>query len=239
MKHTITYALAALLGLTVSQAQADSNRPIVLELFTSQGCSSCPPADALLRSLAKDPNILPLSMHVIYWDYLGWKDPFASNANTSRQRDYVQILKARGMFTPQMIVDGRFSVVGSSRGEITQALEKSNDGKISVPIEVKHDDAHHQMQVHIAAMSDASLPAQATLYAMHFKRDASTQVTAGENNGETLTSINNVTKIETLGSWKQQDADYTLTMGSAPDEGLALILQSDVQGKVIGALRVK
>src|SRR3546814_16619660 len=90
-------------------------RPVVVELFTSQGCSSCPPADALLVELAREPSILALSFHVDYWDYIGWEDPFAEAQYTERQRDYVDRLGLRYVYTPQMVIDGRHNAVGSNQ----------------------------------------------------------------------------------------------------------------------------
>src|SRR3982750_4509683 len=120
--------IAKITGLTVmffSLLQGTAmaaERPVVIELFTSQGCSSCPPADALLATMADDPSTLVLSYHVHYWDHLGWKDPFSSAENTQRQKNYDTLLGQSTIFTPQMIMDGHLSAVGSYPDRVTAAI---------------------------------------------------------------------------------------------------------------------
>ena len=125
-------ALALFAALCVALAAAPvaaAERPIVVELFTSEGCSSCPPADALLAELATRPEVLALSFHVDYWDRLGWKDPFSSAAATARQRHYAEILGLGNVYTPQIVVDGRWQAVGSDRGEVEHALDAARTGR--------------------------------------------------------------------------------------------------------------
>jgi len=107
-------------------------RPIVVELFTSEGCSSCPPADRVAGELADIPGVLPLSFHVDYWDYIGWKDPFASPLYSDRQRDYAHQLSLRYVYTPQMVVEGQFDVVGFRRGEIDRRQAGRRDEALGI-----------------------------------------------------------------------------------------------------------
>ena len=112
-------------GSPATSGSSDQAQPIraVIELFTSQGCSSCPPADALLQKYAADPNVIALSMPVDYWDYLGWKDTFASPRNTERQRAYAKSRGDGAIYTPQAVINGSIHVNGSSRSEIDQAID--------------------------------------------------------------------------------------------------------------------
>src|SRR5437868_14761375 len=126
--------VSALLAAAPAVA-GETTRPIVVELFTSQGCSSCPPADALLGELARRDDVLPLAFHVDYWDRLGWKDPFSSAAATARQRTYARQLDAANVYTPQMVVDGRIDVVGSYRDQVLRAIDRARQDAATVPIE--------------------------------------------------------------------------------------------------------
>src|SRR5215471_14483241 len=118
------------------------DKPVVVELFTSQGCSSCPPADAVLGKLAKRSDVLPLAFHVDYWDYIGWKDPFASKETTDRQYDYGRALCLNMVYTPQMVVDGSQDVVGSDEGAVVRAITASTIRK-KLKLEVLRDAGGH------------------------------------------------------------------------------------------------
>src|ERR1700756_302855 len=136
-KTGLLFALA-FLALGIAPLHA-GERPILVELFTSEGCSSCPPADALLAELAGRPDVLALSFHVDYWDRLGWRDPFSSPAATERQQRYAELLRLATVYTPQMVVDGKWQAVGSDRAEVEQALGSAagtrDDGPVSLPFD--------------------------------------------------------------------------------------------------------
>src|SRR5436190_20900837 len=132
--------LSALLFLSLGAATPHAGeRPTVVELFTSQGCSSCPPADALLAQLAGRPDLLALSFHVDYWDRLGWKDPFSSAAATQRQHRYAELLGLATVYTPQMVVDGKWQAVGSDRSDVEQALSSARRSRGGVPVALAVD----------------------------------------------------------------------------------------------------
>src|SRR5271167_1683708 len=137
---TKIFALFLSLGLAVTSGPARADeRPIVVELFTSEGCSSCPPADALLAELAGRPDVLALSFHVDYWDRLGWKDPFSSPDATRRQHGYADLLGLATVYTPQMVVDGRWQAVGSDRSEVERALGSARRSRDGVPVALAVD----------------------------------------------------------------------------------------------------
>src|SRR5882757_9487139 len=146
MIKTCTLCISFCLAFGIAPAEA-GERPIVVELFTSEGCSSCPPADALLAGLASRPEVLALSFHVDYWDRLGWKDPFSSPEATQRQHRYAELLGTSTVYTPQIIVDGKWQAVGSDRSEVERALDAARRNGDEVPIALVVDHGRAQIML--------------------------------------------------------------------------------------------
>src|SRR5215831_2849177 len=148
-----TCALLLSLGLaaTIGSAHA-GERPIVVELFTSEGCSSCPPADKLLAELASRPDVLALSFHVDYWNGLGWKDPYSSHEATERQNHYATLLDLGTVYTPQIVVDGKWQAIGSDRADVEHALGLARRDRQEVPVTLGLD--HGRAQVKLGTGSD-------------------------------------------------------------------------------------
>lgn len=200
-----------LVGCTTASGQppADS-APVVVELFTSQGCSSCPPADALLNKLARDGKIagravLPLSYHVDYWDDLGWPDPFASPAWSARQRDYAQALGDDRVYTPEMVVAGRVGFVGSDALRAAKAIAAAPaQKKLTVTA------TWTKSQV----MLDGSAPSDAALIVAIFQDGTRTKVPRGENAGEVLTGDRVVRKLVRLAA-PGKSGKQTITVDAA------------------------
>ena len=222
----VTFCLALVLAAPLAHADP---RPAVVELFTSQGCSSCPPADALLGELARRPDVIALAFHVDYWDRLGWADPFASPAATARQRDYARALALPTVYTPQMVVDGATDVVGSDRAAVVAALAGRRDG---VAVHVARADG--RLTVAIGA-ADAGAPAEVTVIA--YSRQAETKVARGENAGRTLTEFAIVRAVRPLGLWDGAAKVFAVDLSSLPDSATmaAVLVQGAGQGPVIGA----
>lgn len=233
-KKTLLAAAMTLLGGSYAYA-VDTGHPVTLELFTSQSCSSCPPADALLRQLsASDPDLLPLSFHVHYWDNLGWKDTYSSSIYTGRQNAYAQALGQSGVFTPQLIVNGTTSVVGSNETDVRQAIAAAKQASLPVSVSLAPDNTGHQLVVTIAGNSSSTAAIQADIWKVRFNRYAKTSVAAGENGGRTLESINNVTSITSLGTW-QSGVSKTFSFDAPSDEGTTILVQAQGQGPILGA----
>ena len=212
---------------------ADTGHPVVLELFTSQSCSSCPPADALLKQLsASDPDLLPLSFHVHYWDYLSWKDTYSSPVYTDRQSAYARALGQNGVFTPQLIVNGTTSAIGSNEGDVERAISDARRTPPAVSVSLKP--AGHQLIASIATSSRSTAPMQADIWEVQFDRYAKTHVAAGENGGRTLESINNVTSITSLGTWRS-DGSKTIPLDMPASGSVVVIVQTPQQGPILGA----
>jgi hypothetical protein len=184
-----------LLAFAILPAAAQE-RTIVAELFTSEGCSSCPPADALLAELATRPDVLALSFHVDYWDRLGWKDPFSSPAATERQQRYAGLLKLATVYTPQLIVDGKWQAVGSDRVEVERALARARHGQIEVPLALTTDHGRAQLK-----LGSAGGPVSGAVLLIGFDRRHVTAVARGENSGRTLAHANVVRGVEEVGQF--------------------------------------
>jgi hypothetical protein len=220
----IGFALAGLL----TAAHAEDAPPVVVELFTSQGCSSCPPADAFLTDLARQrSDVLPLAFHVTYWDYLGWKDPYSLDAATDRQRDYARHLGEDGVYTPQMVVDGTKGFVGSDRREGLGAIAVA--AAKTVPVTLARD-----ADALVVTVGPGAGTAQVLLVGFDPSHD--TPVGRGENGGRTLRETNIVRSLTPIGAWT--GSAVTLHTMPRAGEGFAVLLQAE-DGRIIGAARLK
>jgi hypothetical protein len=212
----LLFTLAALPGPRGADAEerAASGTPVVVELFTSQGCNSCPPADALLGELAGRADVVALSLHVDYWDYIGWKDPYGSPMNTDRQRRYAEALNLRYVFTPQIIVDGRANVVGSHRDEVLAEIEKAA-GRAK-PIDIQFlTEGGGKVVIPAGHAPDVG----ATIWLAVYDRNHETEVKRGENAGRTIRNANVVRSFERLGTWTGERVEIPLDLNGASARG--------------------
>ena len=223
------------IGKARAEESGPASSPVVVELFTSQGCSSCPPADALLGELAQRPDVVALAFHVDYWDYIGWKDPFASSAMTARQRQYAGALGLRMIYTPQMVVDGRIDVVGSHRSEVQTAIETSAaKPKLAVRIEADGRGGHR------ALIPAGDSREDATIWLAVLDREQETRVARGENGGRTLKEFNIVREWRQIGTWTGSAVTLPLEAAAGEDRNAcAVIVQSGSTGPVLGAALLK
>jgi hypothetical protein len=205
------------------------SRPVVVELFTSQGCSSCPPADAYVATLSTRPDIIALSFHVGYWDGLGWRDRFALPASVERQNNYARKLHRSSVYTPQLIVDGREDDFRSDGKMVARALSENRDG---VPVGLSVHDA--QIQVDIGTQAGGT-PSDVILVA--FLRHAVSNIGRGENAGRTLEEFNIVRGVRTLGSWYGETLNFRVPIASLPSDAtdVAVLVQPPGLAPIIGA----
>lgn len=210
----------------------------VIELFTSQGCSSCPPADALLKKIADDPSIIALSMPVDYWDYLGWKDTFATPRNTERQRAYA---KARGdgaIYTPQAVINGAVHVNGSSRSDIDSAIEATSrkDKGPHVPVRVWQE--RNTLNIATAPAAPGETVREATIWLGVVQQAGTVEIKHGENAGEAITYTNIVKDLTPIGLWKGQAMRIQIPRGAvmqAETQKFVVLMQEGRAGPIIGA----
>lgn len=211
------------------------NSPLaVVELFTSQGCSSCPPADRILGDLDGDENIIALAYHVNYWDYIGWPDTFGSESNSNFQRDYAAARNKPRIYTPQLMINGYEDVVGSRRGDVNAAISRAS---LAIPVTLA---THAEMlEVTIAGQPDL---AEAVVWLVTYKDRAVVEVERGENRGKTFTYAQIVTGRQVLGMWEPQSGarvklPLAEVLGTQSD-GIAIIVQQDLDGlpgRILGA----
>jgi len=205
----------------------------VIELFTSEGCWSCPPAEAKLAGIVDKPGVLALSYHVDYWDYIGWKDPYASPLFTDRQRQYARYLQSRTVYTPQMVFQGAFHAPGSRPGEMERELKRIDKmERISVSLEQVTDD-----MVEIKLPDHPGAP-KAEVQLVMYEHELTTDVLRGENAGKTLTHRNVVRNLTAVGIW-QGEADTmrmnVLAERMRPGNGCAVLVQAIDSGRILGA----
>jgi len=216
-----------ILGLAVAATPANADpRPVVVELFTSQGCSSCPPADALLGELARRRDVLPLGFHISYWDSLGWKDPLSSPGSTERQKAYARRFTDGRVYTPQIVVDGTSEMVGSDRDAVMDALRGVRPAAIA-PVSFADD------RRSVAIGGGAG---RGEIVLVRFVQRRTTNVGAGENTGRIANDFNGVESLTTLGAWDGSEQRFPIEPPAA-GEGLAVLVQAP-DGHMLGAAMV-
>ena len=206
-----------------------ADRPVVVELFTSQGCSSCPPANAYLNEMTKDrADVLPLAFHVTYWDRLGWKDPFSLEAATDRQDRYGHRF-GDGSYTPEIVVDGTTSHVGSDRAAVGPAIEQAKRGsETAASMRVSKDGGDLVIEV-------GSGKGSGKVLLIGFDHDHETAIRRGENGGRMLQESNVVRSIRAVGDW--QGAPLKLSAKSPEGQDVAVILEAP-DGRIVGASKL-
>lgn len=190
----------------------------VVELFTSQGCSSCPPADQIIGELAKDPNVIALSMPIEYWDYLGWKDTLADSRFSARQKAYSQMRGDRDVYTPQVIVNGSANVIGSDRSAIESAIQNTQKpGVMSVPVTMTL--SGKQINVSVAA-GKAATPAHGEVWICSVSKSVPISIGRGENRGREVTYYNVVRNILKVGDWNGSSGSWTVPLENISRDGV-------------------
>jgi hypothetical protein len=219
----------ALIATALASGPAAAAPPVLVELFTSQSCDSCPPADALLAELARDPQrVLALDLHVTYWDHLGWRDPYSLSAATDRQWVYAKQLGSDEVYTPQLVAGGRHSAVGSDRSAVEAAIAAAaadNAALPQVPLELQ---MAGNGKVTLSAGNGAG---RGAVVLVGYDRQVVTPVKGGENAGRTLTEVDVVRSLATVGSWS--GGPLSLQLERPAGERVAAFLQAE-DGRILG-----
>ena len=230
-------ALTALLtGLAVVGAclpAAAADNPMLIELFTSQGCSSCPPADALVAKLAREPDVTVISFPVDYWDYIGWKDTFASPTNTARQKAYAATRGDNHVYTPQAVVNGLMHAVGSDAVEVSAARQLSYGNKGALKVALSVSDAGDKLVAKTGASVEGS-GKSASLWLVNVAKSRSVAIGRGENTGRTVTYTNVARGMKKIGDWSGGAASYDISKADLKvrdSDAWVLMLQANTGGK--------
>jgi hypothetical protein len=200
---------------------ADAAEPrAVVELFTSQGCSSCPPADKIIGELAKDPSIIALSMPIDYWDYLGWKDTLADSRFSARQKAYSQMRGDRDVYTPQVVVNGSAQVIGSDRAGIEGAISNTRKagGVMSVPVTVTL--SGKQINVWVAASGEGPAATHGEVWIGSVSKAVPISIGRGENRGREITYHNVVRNLLKVGDWNGSPGSWTVPLENLSSDGV-------------------
>jgi hypothetical protein len=230
MKHLIPFVFFMLssLGLPVV-----AQSPVVVELFTSQGCPSCPPADKLLHELAQRDDVIPLALHVDYWDYIGWKDEFSHPDYAKRQRGYAVQAKRRSVYTPQMIVNGVTDIVGARRMELSKAIAHHADLPSRVELSVNRSGSEILINAQPTKVDGPLI-----VRMLRYTPQRSAHITRGENAGHTMLYANVTENWTVLAEWDGTTA-LTLTSVVEGDKPVVVLVQQDQYGPILAAVRLR
>jgi hypothetical protein len=231
-------SVAAAFSLTRRARAATPAMPVVVELFTSQGCSSCPPADAFMGELVGRSNVIGLSLNVDYWDYIGWRDTLASPANTKRQRDYARKRGDHRIYTPQMVINGRSHAVGSDRATVLRLIDEESrrSGRHAVPMVVSG--MGQEIAVFVDTAPSDALRVESNILLVTLLHVVTVAIEKGENTGRQVSYYNVVRKIVPLGVWRGAPVSMMVpkeSLLSNPHEGCVGLLQVAASGHIIGA----
>lgn len=234
--------LAGGIAAATDEAFSQSQAKAVIELYTSQGCSSCPPADKLLGKLAKRKDVIALTFPVDYWDYLGWKDTLASPAFSARQRSYARARGDGQVYTPQMVIDGAIHKVGSHEKAIKLAISDSKLKLNKSPISLKMRTEGDTLIITAGAAPKGTKVKSATIWLALVKKSQSVKITRGENRGKTITYHRVVRDMTPVGQWKGEKLTIRLPkthLQRVDTDGCTALLQQDTAGPILAAAELR
>lgn len=253
MRVVALITLAAGLAGFASSAQAQSANALssasftsapkaVVELYTSQGCSSCPAADALLNRLAERDDIIAVSLSVDYWDYLGWKDTLAQVKFSERQKAFAKALGDGMVYTPQVVVNGAVHVNGSDERKIAAAIAKTNKSMAASHVPVRLSTAGDKLVVEIGTAPQGTASKEATIWLAVMSPSVQVPITRGENKGKTVTYSNVIRDLMPIGTWNGKPMTVQLQRHSIVHDGAercAVLVQEGLAGPIVGAALLK
>jgi hypothetical protein len=238
MLRVLKSALPAVVGLAwlvlPGQVAHAQERAVVVELFTSQGCNTCPPADAVLAELSGRDDLIALSLHVDYWDYLGWRDTFAQRRFTQRQVAYRDAWQKSVVYTPQMVIHGRRDVAATRTGEIDAAIDAARSG--DAPVSLAILDQGGMLKCRIEPGPE---PVTGTVWIAKYSLRTTVDIGRGENAGRTLTYANVVRSLNRIGDWSGAEPEEVAMPQPDPGEGVAVWIQAGESGPIFAAAKIE
>ncbi|WP_397542546.1 DUF1223 domain-containing protein [Roseovarius salis] len=222
-----TRSLLACVLMLVASPLAAQERTVLVELFTSQGCSACPPADKLLHELAARDDVVALALHVDIWDYIGWKDSFARPENTKRQRAYAQVAGRDMIYTPQMIIDGADDVMGTHPEDVSALIRQHKSTPRPVDLEITRQGD----MLSISARAKRGVEGTCTVRLARYRPRATVDILRGENAGRTLTYANVVTEMTRVAEWDMREP-LTVEVALTGELPAVVIVQRNSHGPV-------
>jgi hypothetical protein len=233
MRNVASIGAGLLLWASIAHSQPVA-RPTVVELFTSEGCNSCPPAEALIGVLAANrPDVIPLAFHVDYWDYIGWRDRFEIPEAADRQRQYQRALHLSTVYTPQLVIDGQRDVVGNNDPATVPASAHAQ----GFPLDITVRDERISVSVGAAGAGAAASSAANDVVLVSYLPEGVSKVTRGENAGRELHEFNIVRSVQRLGTWSGSACSFEVPLKSIPGDAsrVAVLVQATNAGPIIGA----
>lgn len=234
MKRVIASVFCAAALLVAGPVLGQGASGVVVELYTSQGCSSCPPADAYFTKLAQDARVIPLALHVDYWDYIGWADSFANPKFTDRQKAYAHAVGSRTIYTPQMIVGGRDRVEGHQPDLVTELIREQLAAAQSVALVVRRNGD----SLHIQANSLRAVRGPVRVQLVRYRPSEAVMIEHGENAGMKVTYTNIVTSWQLIGEWPGA-MPLDMKADVRGEEPVVVILQQDGPAEILAAARIE
>ena len=220
-------------ALSAPVAQAGGNVAVV-ELYTSQGCNSCPPADEVLAQLSGRDDVIALSLHVDYWDYLGWRDTFAKNQFTQRQAAYRDAWRKSVVYTPQMVVQGRHDVMGSRADDLAAAIDAALRIEPSVKVTIERHGGMLKCRIEPGPERTVGI-----VWIAKYTMNATVEITRGENAGRTITYMNVVNSLHRIGAWAGTEPQEVTMPQPEPGEGVAIWIQAGEAGPILAAAKIE
>ena len=238
--RSLILALAVSAAVSLTAAAGEGSDKVVLELFTSQGCSSCPPADELMGELSKRDDLIVLSLPVDYWDFLGWKDTLADPAYSERQRGYARKRGDSQVYTPQVVISGLDHAVGSRRDELNEKISEARAALADRRVDVEISERGDVIDIRISGL-ESDERNDATVWLVLYRASEPVKIGRGENSGRTVTYYNVVREMTPIGMWHGENTSFELPKSELMrkgSDGCAVLVQTKDSGPILGAAEI-